>query len=181
MDQAEDYGDHRTRFTCILEVTGCFSLSPTAQPPARVKLVPSRLPSGNINFMGSVYYKTDSACAQGPASQLQEYGLVNVPLDLNLSVDFRKNITITDRNGSKRIRTFGGDDVIYKKAGDPDAVIDGGVGRDKVVYTGNRSGYTIAKLADGRITIKDNATGGANDTLLDIESAQFADGSIDLY
>ena len=40
--------------------------------------------------------------------------MVNVPLNLNLTVDFRKNITITNRNGSKRIRTFGGDHVLVR-------------------------------------------------------------------
>jgi hypothetical protein len=106
---------------------------------------------------------------------------VNVPLDLNLAVDFRKDITIAARNGSKRIRTFGGDDVINKAAGDPDATIDGGPGRDRVVYAGNRSAYTITKGTDGNIRIKENAAGGTTDTLISIEVAQFADGTVDLY
>jgi hypothetical protein len=161
------------------QVTGCWGVN--VRTPHRVKLIPYRTASGNLNFLGSFYYKTDSACAQGTNSALQKFAFVNVPYDLNLTVDFRKNIIISNRNGSKRIRTFGGDDVIYKNAGDPDATIDGGVGRDKVVYAGNRSGYTITKQADGSFKIKDNAAGGTTDTLINIETAQFADGSVDLY
>lgn len=141
-----------------------------------IRLIPYLTDAGTYNFLGMLDSKQPNT-----TGGTQRYVMVNVPLDLNPTVDFRKNITITDRNGSKRIRTFGGDDVINKNAGDPDARIDGGVGRDKVVYAGARAGYTIAKQADGTYTIKDNATGGTTDTLINVETVQFADVSVDLY
>jgi hypothetical protein len=104
-----------------------------------------------------------------------------VPLGINLFADFRKDITITNRNGSRRIRTFGGNDVINKTAGDPDATVDGGVGRDKVAYPKARAAYIVAKAASGAYTIRDTASGGTTDTLTNVETAQFSDTSLDLY
>ena len=160
------------------QLTGCWGVNTRAYH--RMKLIPYRTASDNFNFLGSFLYKTDAACAGVTNTALQRFAFANVPLDINLTVDFRKNITIADRNGSKRIRTFGGDDVINKAAGDPDAAVDGGAGRDKVAYTGVRAGYAIAKLADGAYTIKDNAS-GTTDTVRNIETAQFAAATIDLY
>jgi hypothetical protein len=115
------------------------------------------------------------------AKSVQSFALVNVPLGINLFADFRKDITIADRNGSKKIRTFGGNDVINKNAGDPDATIDGGVGRDRVVYPHARATYTITKTSGGVYTVKDNAIGGTTDTLVNVETAQFSDRLVELY
>lgn len=115
------------------------------------------------------------------AYRLCAVALVNVPLGINLFTDFRKNINITNRNGSMRIATFGGDDVINKATGDPSASVDGRGGRDTVVYPKARSAYEIAKTAAGAYTIRDTATGGTTDTVVNIETAQFSDLRVDLY
>ncbi len=62
-----------------------------------------------------------------------------------------------------------------------DATVDGGVGRDKVVYPKARASYTVAKSASGVYTIRDTASGGTTDTLANVEVAQFSDTSVDLY
>lgn len=143
-----------------------------------LRLLPYRTDSGNINFVGYIQVSSDSGCAGFAVKNLI---MTNVPLNINLVADFRKNITITNRNGSKRMATFGGDDVFNKAAGDPDASLDGRSGKDVAVYTGARATYTIAKQSDGSYTIKDNSAGGTTDTLRNIETARFADGSVDLY
>lgn len=143
-----------------------------------LRLIPYRTASGNFNFVGYIQVSSVSTC---PNDAIKNLIATNVPLNINLLADFRRNITIADRNGSKRMRGFGGDDVFNKAAGDPDASIDGGPGRDVAVYTGARASYTIAKQADGSYTIRDTRQGGTTDTLRNVESARFADGSVDLY
>jgi hypothetical protein len=74
----------------------------------------------------------------------------------------------------------GGDDRLRGR-GDNDT-LDGGAGNDTAEYSGNWSNYRITQNADGSLTIQDlrlgnNLTTEGTDTVLNVESFQFADGT----
>lgn len=58
--------------------------------------------------------------------------------------------------------------------------IDGGAGSNTVVYRSASTNYTIAKNADGSVTVVGNATAEGPDTLRNIQTLQFSDKSISL-
>jgi hypothetical protein len=152
----------------------------------QIRFLPYFTDTGTLHYVAMAPYGSEPFAISGsqtPSAMLsiQSFAFVNVPTDINLFADFRKNITITNRNGSTRIATFAGDDVINKAAGDPSASVDGRSGRDKVVYPKARAAYAIAKSSSGAHTIRDTAAGGTTDTLTNVETAQFSDTSIDLY
>jgi hypothetical protein len=99
--------------------------------------------------------------------------LINVPLGYRPQVDFQKNISITDRNHSRKIRTFAGDDLIYEMNAATDTTIDGGAGTDTVVYAGRRQDYTI-RYSGLTVQVEKNS-GNQIDTLTNIEKIQFSD------
>ncbi|MEQ1715900.1 MAG: hypothetical protein ABL907_07940, partial [Hyphomicrobium sp.] len=55
---------------------------------------------------------------------------------------------------------------------------DGGLGADTAVFTGNLEDYTIVHHGDGSVTVTDNRTtqGDGEDTLVNVEYMQFANG-----
>ena len=60
-------------------------------------------------------------------------------------------------------------------------VFDGKGGSDTAVFSGTKANYTLTKNADGSITVQDNRAGkDGKDTLKNIETAKFSDGTIDL-
>ncbi|WP_274604633.1 Ig-like domain-containing protein [Aureimonas glaciei] len=76
-----------------------------------------------------------------------------------------------------------GDDILRGR-GDND-IVDGGAGTDTAEYSGNWSDYQITHNADGSLTVRDLRPGGnlstdGIDTVIDVESFQFADGTRDL-
>lgn len=102
--------------------------------------------------------------------------LVNVPVGIDLRTDFTDAITIGDRNGSGRLRTFAGDDMIHDNNAAPSATIDGGLGVDTMVYGAPRSTYTVAPTAGGH-----NVSGhGIFDALSGIERLRFSDSHVAL-
>jgi hypothetical protein len=96
--------------------------------------------------------------------------LVNVPLAINLTTDFKKNITITNRNGSKKVRTFAGNDVIAGGCTGT-CTVDGGLGTNTVVYSGSKASYNIVRTSDGFVV--SNQLGA--ETLKNIQVLQFND------
>lgn len=79
------------------------------------------------------------------------------------------------------------DDMLTGDAGDNeitggsgDDVIDGASGNDIAIFSGNHSNYSIVNNGDGTFTITDNVGADGQDTLSNIEFAQFADTSVDL-
>ena len=106
------------------------------------------------------------------------WGFVTLALNVNLATDFRRNITIDTRNGSKRIRTFAGDDTIKRALSDPDCTIDGGLGLNSVVYPGRRVDWNITKGIKP-ISVRPVA-GGATDTLTRVQRAVFDDEIVNL-
>jgi hypothetical protein len=93
-------------------------------------------------------------------------------LQVNLKTDFRKNITITDRHGSKNIRTFAGDDIIHGGNNGGTCKIDGGLGFNTNIYAGNRANYAVTKISAG-FTIKDTVGNDGTDNVKNIQLLQF--------
>jgi hypothetical protein len=102
------------------------------------------------------------------------YVLVNVPLQIDLASEYRENLTVADRNGSKRIRTFAGDDTIHATGSGLPCTVDGGAGTDTVVYSGKKADYTVTKTQTGWTVVGPQV----NDTLKNVEILQFADGQM---
>jgi hypothetical protein len=107
------------------------------------------------------------------------WAFINVPLGINLTTDFRRDLSIATRNGSKRIRTFAGNDTIARALADPDCSIDGGLGSNTVVYPGPRSAWIVTKFTS-KVTVRPAAGPGGTDTLTRIQSARFDDQTVDL-
>ncbi len=90
------------------------------------------------------------------------------------------NDTYTGTIFDDTITGNGGDDVLAGGAGND--TITGGAGSDTAIYGGLRSEYTIAKNANGTLTVSDNRTGAVTDgvdMLKDVEKLQFSDTTID--
>lgn len=73
---------------------------------------------------------------------------------------------------------FGGDGNDWLNGNNGNDLIDGGAGVDTAIYNGNRSDYVLTQSAAGSWMIVDKRQGGPDgtDTLINIESLQFADG-----
>jgi len=104
---------------------------------------------------------------------------VNVPLGFNLTTDFKKSITIAQRNGSRNIRTFAGDDIIYGGNNGGTCNVNGGNGLDTVVYNGPQANYTITQTSSG-YTVKDNVGKDGTDNLRNVEMVKFQDTTMEL-
>jgi hypothetical protein len=112
---------------------------------------------------------------------------INVPTDLNPTADFKQNIEVLDRNFSKNIRTWAGNDTIKslnantsKNINSPNSetTIDGGQGVDTSVYNAARSAFTISKVQSVEKINVASATAGVDDLLTNIERLRFNDKSI---
>jgi hypothetical protein len=137
--------------------------------------IPYRRPDGRLNFLAAFFAGRPGVI--DPGSNQTAY--VNVPLGIDLESGMRTAITITDRHGSGRIRTFAGNDTVHRSLTDPDCVIDGGLGTDTVVYPGRRGDWYLLKQGDGSVIARPVA-GGGTDTLWRVETARFDDQSVDL-
>jgi hypothetical protein len=136
--------------------------------------LPYRTPNGLLNYV-AIVPTTNTTNPPGFAG----YSFVNIPLQINLATDFRRNLTIPTRNGSRNIRTFAGNDAIHRAVSDPDAKIDGGLGVNTAVYPGPRSAWTITR-AGASFTVRPSAGAGGTDTLTRIQKAQFDDQTVEL-
>lgn len=126
------------------------------------KFIAYRTGNGKINFMAKATTLTNTGETVTT--------MVNVPLQINLATDFKKDITITDRNGSKNIRTFAGNDTI---AGGciGSCTVDGGLGTNTVVYPGPKNNYAITKTSNGYTV----SNGFGTDNLKNIQILKFTD------
>jgi hypothetical protein len=127
---------------------------------------------GKLDFVAEVpTFKIVNGVSYSNASVL-----VNVPLSLDLRTDFTDPITISDRNGSQLMRTFAGNDIIFDADHAGAASIDGGLGVDTAVYSGQRAQYTLDPTATGMAV---NGA-GLHDSLKNIERLQFSDTKVAL-
>jgi hypothetical protein len=137
------------------------------------QFIPYRTAAGAINF-GVVVELTVPAY-----NGVRSWAIVSLATQINLATDFRRDLTVATRNGSHRIRTFAGNDVIYRAASDPDAAIDGGLGANVAVYPGPKASWSITRSGQS-VVIKPVGGAGGTDTLTRIQTARFADGDVDL-
>ncbi len=137
------------------------------------QFVPYRTAEGTLNFVAVVDL---AGRAQVDPARL---ALVNVPLGINLATDFRRDVTVPGRNGSRRIRTFAGNDTIHRVLTDPDCVIDGGLGRNVAVYPGSMRDWSLQRQ-DGTVLVSHRSGAGGTDRLTRIQTARFDDGDVPL-
>ena len=135
------------------------------------QFVAYRTPEGALNFVAIVRLSA--------TGQPRRFGFVNVPLGVNLTTDFRRDITIPGRNGSRRIRTFAGNDTIARALADPDCTINGGLGTDVVVYPGSMRDWSLQRQGTTVLISHRSGTGGT-DRLSGVEIARFDDGDVPL-
>jgi Ca2+-binding RTX toxin-like protein len=87
--------------------------------------------------------------------------------------------TLSGAGGHDRLIGNGGNDFITGGLGND--LLNGGAGADTAVFSGRRSDYTVTVLQNGSYAVTDARAGGdGQDTILDIESFQFADGTLSL-
>ena len=133
-------------------------------------------PNGLLNFVAVVRAPRQVK----PSLTVVNYIFVNLPLQLDVTKQFRQPMAVTDRNHSRLIRTFAGDDTIYTANASGSTKIDGGLGNNTVVYSGPSQNYAASKNSDGSWTIKDNVGKDGTDTLTRIQRLQFKDITVRL-
>lgn len=132
--------------------------------------------NGKVNFLAEI--RTTSINPDTGIKQVAHL-FVNVPFNYDPTTDYVKNVSITDRNNSKRIRTWAGDDNISDSNAVLGTKIDGGLGKNKVSYSGSSTNYTVAKNTDGSYSVTSN-TNNIDDTLVRIHNIVFTDKTITL-
>lgn len=141
-------------------------------------------PDKHINFLMVVL---DQEQVNGK-SVLKE-NFINVPTELYPTADFKQNIEVLDRNQSKNIRTWAGNDTFYSlnantstNANSPSAIttLDGGLGIDTSVYNAASSAFTLTKLNGTNAFKLTSSTAGIQDNLTNIERLKFTDKSVAL-
>lgn len=133
-------------------------------------------PNGLLNFVAIVGGGQDPGPNNAPVTEF----FVNIPLQLDVSRQFTRPITIVNRNGSHLVRTFAGNDTIYSGNDGGFAAVDGGLGTNTVVYSGPSQNYSATRNSDGTWTIKDNVGTDGTDTLTRIQRLQFTDRVVSL-
>jgi hypothetical protein len=128
----------------------------------------------HINFVAVM---PDQQVVNGGA--VLTYTFINVPAQLNPVVDYTNNVVISDRNGSKNIRTWAGNDTISTtNANSALTHIDGGAGLDTAIYPGKFQAYSL-HLTDQLATLDGKDT-PVHDQLVHVERLRFADESLAL-
>ena len=78
--------------------------------------------------------------------------------------------------GDDTLEGGAGDDILSGGAGDD--VIDGGAGNDEALYADDYNEFSVVIEEDGSVSITHNDGDEGTDTLSNVESIQFADGSV---
>jgi hypothetical protein len=139
---------------------------------------------GNIDFIVSI------PSAQGifpdfPNEGWQKTGvnqlnftIFQISTDIDIDTYYKENITITDRNQSRSMRTWAGNDRIFdSNANSSSTRIDGGLGYDTSEYSTTTSKSSLNFVNGNWVITKSGVTGFA-DTLTNIEKLQFTDRSV---
>lgn len=143
-----------------------------AQPGTVVKFIGVPQLDGTVDFIA----QTSIMDVRDSANPQTVYVHTNVELSYNPAVDFKQDVVITDRNDSKLIRTWAGNDIIYDANSSVSTSINGGLGIDTVAYSTSASDANIIKI-DGGFRVE---RGGITDTLVGIERLVFADQRIEI-
>jgi hypothetical protein len=113
-------------------------------------------------------------------SKQQVYLYFNFDLNYDPGSQFTQAVHIEDRNFSKNIRTWAGNDVIKDRNPNSDpAKINGGAGIDTMSYSGKYSAYTVGKI-DSFWSVGSKSAASRTDTLSNIERLRFSDVSVAL-
>jgi hypothetical protein len=147
------------------------NLTPSVPRGVTPQFIGYRTPNGKLNFLAVI--------GAGGSSAGPNYALVNVALQYSPATDFKRNLTISSRNGSHNIRTFAGDDTISRALADPDCRIDAGLGVNTVVYPGKRADWIVLRVGSV-ITIRPVSGTGGTDSLTRVQKAHFDDITLDL-
>ena len=87
------------------------------------------------------------------------------------------NDTVGSAGGNDRVFGDGGDDTVFGGIGQD--LLAGGAGNDTATYAGNQADYRIER--NGKIvTVRSIADANDADTLVNVETIQFADGNVSL-
>jgi len=97
-----------------------------------------------LNIPNFLSYLRNNQCINYVAYGYNYY--LNIPLNFCAGRDYKKTISIKNRNYSKRIRTFAGNDTIFDFGSNYSASIDGGLGIDTLVYSDVYANYEIKKM-----------------------------------
>jgi serralysin len=122
-----------------------------------------------IDSVGDIVTENAGEGTDEIRTTLASYSLAARPDVENLTGLGTLGQTLTGNDADNRIEGGLGNDTL-----------DGGAGRDRAVFSGNRSDYTVT-IANGVTTVRDNRLIAGNegtDTLTGIETLQFADGSV---
>ena len=143
-----------------------------------VSFIPLPQPDGSINFLAEIN------SSKKDISNQAVYIFANYKLGYNPATNFTQNITITDRNQSKLMRTWAGNDVIMDtNANAAPAHIDGGLGVNTAVYSDVSANYSIKSLGTAGYEVKHTATNAfanVDDTLINIQYLKFSDTNLTL-
>jgi hypothetical protein len=146
--------------------------------PPRFLAIPQN--DGSINFLAEI--PTNIVALNG-VSNVAAFQYMNLPVHYNPKTDFIQNITISDRNNSMLMRTWAGNDVFYDtNANSKPTKIDGGLGNNKVIYSGSSAQYLVTRNSNGTATVISTSAAPiqVNDTLTNIQQIQFADKTVSL-
>jgi len=129
-----------------------------------------RTANGRLNFI--VFVRVE-AVVNG--INTQRWALVNLPLQLDLRTQYTTPMVVKNRNGSRQVRTFAGNDTIYGGAHQGTAHIDGGLGTNTMIYASPMASYTGQQNADQSWTITDTTGTEGTDNLVNIQHINFKD------
>lgn len=133
---------------------------------------------GSVNFLAEI--KTNFKNTNPETGMQQNTHLfVNVGINYNPTIDYIENVQVLDRNFSKKMRTWAGNDTFTDKNASIGTSIDGGRGFNTVKYNNPSNEYTVTKNSNGTYRITSNAN-NIDDTLTRIHNIVFTDKTITL-
>ena len=146
-----------------------------------------------VDAVGALTYTLDVSVQGIPIADILQVILnsVNAPLLVDVVTDSGGTIAMgTDTSTLLNFENIIGssfDDMLTGDMGNNeitggsgDDIIDGATGNDIAIFSGNQADYSIVNNGDGTFTVTDNVGTDGQDTLSNIEFAQFADASVDL-
>lgn len=155
-----------------------FFIKDSVESTGLPKFVGYQVADGSLNYVAELTVGYWAA----PGVWGTKYVFVNVPVGYNPTVDFTDDVSVSDRNGSKLMRTWAGDDTFHDTNAAGSARIDGGLGFNTSVYSGARDDYLLARNADGSFSV--STTGGSgpalSDTLVNMTRLEFSNASVAL-